>query len=422
MASLLSLVATVLAASASAVDPTRLNNTVEIGAARFSFLGPRLVRLEFSATPAAPTFDDLATTAVVGRTAFTGFSAFTVSTLNATAFRLTSADLTLTYDTAPVMSCGAAVSETVGGAKRVPEYPNGTVAQSASACCSLCGVISTCRFWVFDTAAPFCWLLEAYAVSSPSPVRLLGSVLRGFTPQSLRIEAPALGIAWVPGLPQPSNLNGTSTSLDCYSTPQLCFDAYQGAWQQLGLLARAGWTLTDDSASLRFGGAAPASWPPEWAAPQRDATDWYFHAYGADYVGALGEWRTLSGPPELPPRSALGPWWSQNFPFTDVPGDPYNFETRILSGYGNFSLPLTAASLDMDWHRRVACNGVDVSWGSYDWNASELPEASHTNSLRSHVSPLLLFPAQLRFPVTLRACRHDYTPMPTQSATRWRSC
>lgn len=367
------LVVSAFAAYGAAVGPVTLNNTVVIGAARFSFLGPRLVRLEFSATPAAPAFDDSPTTAIVGRAAFAAFSGFSVSAVNATAFRLETADLSVSYDAVPALSCGTAASATAGGAKRVPEYPNGTAASSAASCCSLCGELQTCRYWVFDTASPFCWLLESFAVSSPSPTRLLGAVVRGFTAESLRVDAPGIGVSWVPGLPQPSNLNGTSTSLDCYISPQLCFDAYQGSWEQPGLLARAGWTLTDDSASLRFGGPAPTSWPPQWEAPVRDATDWYFHAYGSDYIGALGEWRTLSGPPELPPRAILGPWWSQNFPFTDVPGDPDNFESRILAGYGNFSLPLTAVSLDMDWHRRITCNGADVSWGSYDWNSSKLP-------------------------------------------------
>ncbi len=181
--------------------------------------------------------------------------------------------------------------------------------------------------------------------------------------------------------------------LDCYSTPVDCITQY-GSWLQPGLLARAGWTLTDDATTLRYAGTRagtisgagtgigagaggrPTDWPPAWRPQTALAFDSYFHAYGSDYVGALAEWAALSGPPALPPRAAFGVWWSQNYPWNMVPGDPDNFADTVLAGYANHSLPLTVAVLDMDWHARVQCDGVDQEWGSYDWNATAFPSAA----------------------------------------------
>jgi len=50
----------------------------------------------------------------------------------------------------------------------------------------------------------------------------------------------------------------------------------------------------------------------------------------------------VSGAPAVPPRSALGVWYSRYYPYSAD-----SFVGEVLQGYVNHSLPLSNAVLDM---------------------------------------------------------------------------
>ena len=55
---------------------------------------------------------------------------------------------------------------------------------------------------------------------------------------------------------------------------------------------------------------APWSW---WTEPNSDATDIYWFAHGLDFKGAMSDFNQIGGQVALPPRSALGYWWTRWF-------------------------------------------------------------------------------------------------------------
>jgi hypothetical protein len=149
-------------------------------------------------------------------------------------------------------------------------------------------------------------------------------------PESLTIAAalmqwpgtpPPRLYTWVPGASQTENLNGTYTSLDCYTSPSECVDMYWEENMRPGLLSRDGWTFIDDSGTERILPPAPSD-PLQWAWPggappnASGEVDWYLHAYGDNFRQALEEIASLSGPTPVPPRAVLGPWWSRYWPYT----------------------------------------------------------------------------------------------------------
>lgn len=135
--------------------------------------------------------------------------------------------------------------------------------------------------------------------------------IQGFTPSNLQISATLSDgrvIQWQPGQPQAGNLRGTFSYLDCYAPPMECVQQYQGRIGD-GLIALDGWNLLNDTGAMRLspvdpGDPIPWNW---WApAPGGDYVDWYFHAFGKDFRGALKEISAFAGRPSLPPRAVFG--------------------------------------------------------------------------------------------------------------------
>ena len=165
-----------------------------------------------------------------------------------------------------------------------------------------------------------------------------GTVAGGFTSANLNIKMLHLQSGnnlWRPGQRQTWNLNGTYHSLDCYgsengtSPVNNCMNTIYpgGEAQQVngwsnrmmgGLLARDGWNLYADDASngaLQIDSGARRGQRSAWyeLPPTTHRADWYFHTYGSDFRLALKQMATLAGPPGLPPRWALGVWWSREY-------------------------------------------------------------------------------------------------------------
>ena len=68
----------------------------------------------------------------------------------------------------------------------------------------------------------------------------------GFPRDSLSVTIKATGAVWRPGDAGAGNLNGTYSSLDCYSTPMQCLDVYHNR-TGTGVLSRDGWAVLDDT-------------------------------------------------------------------------------------------------------------------------------------------------------------------------------
>jgi len=146
-------------------------------------------------------------------------------------------------------------------------------------------------------------------------------------------------VEWMPGTPNRGNLGGTVRTLDeckgCVDLPD-------------GILSRDGWFLLDDSLRPLFDNG--------WVAPRVEGgrQDWYFFGYGRDYVRALKDLMSVGGPIPLPPRFALGSWYSRYW--------PYRAEEfiAIADEYARFGFPLDVMVMDMDWHLE--------GWTGYTWN------------------------------------------------------
>ncbi len=124
-----------------------------------------------------------------------------------------------------------------------------------------------------------------------------------------------------------------------------------------GILSRNGWYCLDDSATLVFDDG-----PDPWIAPRRnkDATDWYFFAYGSDYKQALRDFTAVAGRIPLPPRYVFGTWWSRYWAYSDA-------ELRqLVEEFDRHEVPLDVLVIDMDWH-------LD-GWTGYTWNPQYFPE------------------------------------------------
>ena len=134
-------------------------------------------------------------------------------------------------------------------------------------------------------------------IDTPALTLTYDTSAEGFTPDSLSVTVKANGAVWRFGDAADRNLGGTARTLDGAPGPVPL---------EPGLLARAGWTLVDDSASLVLD---EAGWiAPRGAAP--GALDLYFFAYGDDYQAALDDFCRIAGPVPMVPRWALGNWWS----------------------------------------------------------------------------------------------------------------
>lgn len=127
-----------------------------------------------------------------------------------------------------------------------------------------------------------------------------------------------------------------------------------------GLLSRDGWTVVDDSGSvvLEESGETFQAWPTARPAGQR--LDVYLLAYGHDYGQALRDAQMVFGPQPVPPRYALGYWYSRYWAYTDR-------EIEDLVGqFNTHQVPLDVMVIDMDWHK--------LGWTGYTWDEDFFPD------------------------------------------------
>jgi len=145
-----------------------------------------------------------------------------------------------------------------------------------------------------------------------------------------------------------------------------------------GVISRTGVAVVDDKKSLilRDDGKIYAR--------RETGCDLYIFAFGNDYRGALNALYMITGNVPKIPKYALGNWWSRYYDYTD------KSYLHLLDKFDNANIPLTVATIDMDWHysSRIAerfgyteeekahpeLYGSTRGWTGYSWNRELFPD------------------------------------------------
>ncbi len=150
------------------------------------------------------------------------------------------------------------------------------------------------------------------------------------------------------GFVKPSNkknLGGTARTLDgtfgnlvSWKRKHPGKDHFALGHLRCGIFAQDGAVEVDDSKSFVL--KEDGSVEPR----EEGVVDKYYFAFGDDYLGGLKEFYVLTGHTPLLPKYALGNWWSRYHAYT---ADEY---TRLIDKFAAENVPLTVATIDMDWH------------------------------------------------------------------------
>ena len=182
------------------------------------------------------------------------------------------------------------------------------------------------------------------------------------------------------------NLLGTYRTLDC------CDGDMKHWWNDLnkergkitlgfGVCSKTGVAVFDDADSISLhedGMPRPV---------RGDGSDEYIFAYGNAFREAVKALYLITGHPPMLPRFALGNWWSRYHEYSD------REYLKLLNAFEEHDVPLTVATLDMDWHyskeeeiRNVfgvtneeAADkerfiGASYGWTGYTWNERLFPD------------------------------------------------
>lgn len=138
-----------------------------------------------------------------------------------------------------------------------------------------------------------------------------------------------------------------------------------------GILSKNGVAILDDSNSLVY------NIEGELCEKLFENRDYYIFAYGYNYREAVQDFYKLCGNTPLIPRYVLGNWWSRYRAYTDKE------YLEVMDNFINRGIPITVATIDMDWH---LVNGIDdkyrtgkiypwesTGWTGYTWNKELFP-------------------------------------------------
>ena len=178
------------------------------------------------------------------------------------------------------------------------------------------------------------------------------------------------------------NLQGTYRTLDCCNGG-VCIkfpwtiDPEGPVNLGTGVCSKSGVAVFDDANSLTLGADG------EIKPIRGDGSDEYIFAYGDDYRLAVKALYLITGNVPLIPRFALGNWWSRYYIYTDKE------YLRLLNSFEEQEIPLTVATIDMDWHyskqmeadlhitekgRNTPFYGGNDGWTGYTWNKRLFPD------------------------------------------------
>ncbi len=179
-----------------------------------------------------------------------------------------------------------------------------------------------------------------------------------------------------------NNLKGTYRTLDCCDGDIL----YHGYTQDCdrskiklseGVCSKSGVAVFDDADNLTLG--ADGAVKPTTGL----GTDEYIFAYGNDYAEAVRALYAICGRTPLIPKFALGNWWSRYHAYTD------REYLSLLNEFKERNIPLTVATVDMDWHYSTTLDehfkitqsgkndeqhGGNIGWTGYTWNEDLFPD------------------------------------------------
>ena len=127
-----------------------------------------------------------------------------------------------------------------------------------------------------------------------------------------------------------------------------------------GLVSWQGYSVLDDSQSMLL--TEDGHFLPR----KNKEIDLYFFGYGLDYTGCLRDFHRLSGAVPMPPRYALGNWWSRYHEYTQ---ESY---MQLMDRFRDAGIPLAVAVIDMDWHLTDVPYGT--GWTGYTWNRELFPD------------------------------------------------
>lgn len=180
------------------------------------------------------------------------------------------------------------------------------------------------------------------------------------------------------------NLKGTYRTLDGWDGSEY-IDYGSGERTKIplgtGVCSTTGVAVFDDAPSLTLG--ADGEVKPE----RGDGTDEYVFVYGKDYRAAVKALYLITGEPPMVPRYALGNWWSRYHVYDE------REYLALLNRFEEHDVPLTVATIDMDWHYSDALeidetfsvtdsgkNGEEYvgkgtyGWTGYTWNKRLFPD------------------------------------------------
>lgn len=180
------------------------------------------------------------------------------------------------------------------------------------------------------------------------------------------------------------NLLGTYRTLDCCDggniiPPPWVKDAVaRKVPLGTGVCSKTGVAVLDDSSSLTFESGE--------VRPERsEGSDEYLFAYGDNYREAVKALYQITGKVPMIPRFALGNWWSRYHVYTEKE------YLRLLNKFEEKKVPLTVATIDMDWHYSNNIDkeleltasgkntdeytgGGNIGWTGYTWNKNLFPD------------------------------------------------
>ncbi|MBO7435257.1 DUF5110 domain-containing protein [bacterium] len=162
------------------------------------------------------------------------------------------------------------------------------------------------------------------------------------------------------GVPDLEDLGGSIATLD-------------GSWDACkldeGFMKKEGWCVIDDTKTA----LVMADGNPKVREYGPLGQDMYVFCYGKDYRLGLEELCDVSGKIPLPPRFAMGSWYSRHAMYTS---EDYR---NIVKGYEEQGYPLDVLVWDMEWHDRKGNKGLGhcgtLGWTGWTWNRELLPDA-----------------------------------------------